>query len=325
MAATSSKPKPPTKAQVDPTSTAATSGTGLSVREQERAREILGQAVARTRTEHLHEAPGTIIDMVRLLLSCLHAWNLDEVLDQQCEETLGLVQPCRPVSFGLLSRGSSMSLVLPGWGLRLRQRYVSQGTGTCSTATSNGDGYATPREEMDSYKRQSTIELPETATPIESSMEKYGQQIVTKPTSLGIKRDDASPSISPLASRKTASSSVVTFDQKYHVRWNLSRSLTTQHLLTMVSITNTLMNQSVGAHSLAASSGARKKVGSSLLDEDSDSDSEESQTQLDNQIRAMWSQVCSNLLGKRYQVKCVHVHVGFQYWYIEKENSYNFI
>ena len=255
--------------------------TSLSIREQERAREILGQVVARTRTEHLHEAPGTIVDMVRLLLSCLHAWNLDESLDQQCEEVLGLVQPCRPVSFGLLSRGSCMSLVLPGWGLRLRQRCISQN----NTATFSEEH---AKEGVD-YKRQSTIELPETATPVESYMEKYRQTSVTKPSSLGLKRDDASPSSSPLASRKTVS--VVTFDQKYHVRWNLSRSLTTQHLLTMVSITNTLMNQSVGAHALAASSGARKKVGSSLLDEDSDSDSEESQTQLDNQIRAMWSQV----------------------------------
>ena len=41
----------------------------------------------------------------------------------------------------------------------------------------------------------------------------------------------------------------------YHVRWQLSRSLTTQHLLTVVSITNTLMNQSSGAHALAMSSG----------------------------------------------------------------------
>lgn len=41
----------------------------------------------------------------------------------------------------------------------------------------------------------------------------------------------------------------------YHVRWQLSRSLTTQHLLTVVSITNTLMNHSVGAHALSSSSG----------------------------------------------------------------------
>ena len=41
----------------------------------------------------------------------------------------------------------------------------------------------------------------------------------------------------------------------YHIRWQLSRSLTTQHLLTVVSITNTLMNHSVGAHALSSSSG----------------------------------------------------------------------
>ena len=30
---------------------------------------------------------------------------------------LGLVRPSKPVSFGLLSRGGSLSLVLPGWGI----------------------------------------------------------------------------------------------------------------------------------------------------------------------------------------------------------------
>ena len=59
----------------------------------------------------------------------------------------------------------------------------------------------------------------------------------------------------------------------------------------MVSITNTLMNQSIGAHALATSSGVRKRVGSSVADEESDSDNEDMMTQLDNQIRAVWSQV----------------------------------
>ena len=250
--------------------------SGLSVREQERARERLGQVVAKPKTEHLQEAPGTIIDMVRLLLSCLHAWNLDDSLDQLCEEVLGLVQPCRPVSFGLLSRGGCMSLVLPGWGLRLRQRYVSH--------NSTSDEHT--KEEVD--KRLSIIELPETATPIESYMEKHQPSL--KAGLVGVKSEEASLSESPVGLKKQLS--VVTFDQKYHVRWNLSRSLTTQHLLTMVSITNTLMNQSIGAHALATSSGLRKKAGSSQLDEDSDSENEEMQTQLDNQIRAVWSQVC---------------------------------
>ena len=173
-----------------------------------------------------------------------------------------------------------MSLVLPGWGLRLRQRNVSH----------NSASEDPSKEELD--KRVSLIELPETATPTESHMEKYKSSL-KPPTSLGLKSEESSPTESPLASRKAASSSaVVTFDQKYHVRWNLSRSLTTQHLLTMVSITNTLMNQSIGAHALATSSGVRKKAGSSLMDEESDSDNEETQTLLDNRIRAVWSQVC---------------------------------
>lgn len=46
----------------------------------------------------------------------------------------------------------------------------------------------------------------------------------------------------------------------YHIRWQLSRSLTTQHLLTVVSITNTLMNHSVGAHALSSSSGEMSTV-----------------------------------------------------------------
>ena len=55
-------------------------------------------------------------------------------------------------------------------------------------------------------------------------------------------------------------------------------------------MTNTLMNQSVGAHVLATSSGVRKHKASES--EDSDwSDSEESQTLRDNHIRAVWSQV----------------------------------
>ena len=54
------------------------------------------------------------MNIVRLLLSCLHAWSLDDELDELCEEVLGLVRPSRPVSFGLLSKGQCLSLVLPG-------------------------------------------------------------------------------------------------------------------------------------------------------------------------------------------------------------------
>ena len=236
-------------------------------REHERAREALGKVVAsKTKTDKLQEeAPITIVNIVRVLLSCLHAWNLDDSLDKQCEEILGLVRPCRPVSFGLLSKGGGLSLVLPGWGLRSRRRLVSH----------------------------ASFELE----PIQESTEihtKPDLDSVTEVTPSSREGDQNTPSTKPHRKQDIQSLTETTFDQKYHVRWQLSRSLTTQHLLTMVSITNTLMNQSVGAHELARSLGVQKRVSESSFEDDSDnSDSEESQTTKDNIIRAVWSQVAA--------------------------------
>lgn len=36
-------------------------------------------------------------------------------MDEVCVERLGLLKPVRPVSFGLLTRGNRLSLMLPGW------------------------------------------------------------------------------------------------------------------------------------------------------------------------------------------------------------------
>ena len=48
-------------------------------------------------------------------MSCLHAWGLDKDLDKMVTDKLGMVRPGRPMSFGMLSRGGHMSLMLPGW------------------------------------------------------------------------------------------------------------------------------------------------------------------------------------------------------------------
>lgn len=229
-------------------------------REQERAREALGKVVAsKEKTEKLQEeAPIAIVDIVRFLLSCLHAWNLDDHLDGQCEESLGIVRPYRPVSFGLLSKGGGLSLVLPGWGLRSKRRIVA----LAGSDSEPSEERAHTQKRLD---HQVSVEAP-------------------------------LPDSGSAAQKPTSSLTLVetTFDQKYHVRWQLSRSLTTQHLLTMVSITNTLMNQSIGAHELARSSGLRRGVSESSFEEDSDdSGGDESQTTRDNLIRAIWSQVAA--------------------------------
>lgn len=55
------------------------------------------------------------MDTAKLFMSCLHAWGLNATLDDVCLERLGMLKPHCPVSFGLLSRGGHMSLMLPGF------------------------------------------------------------------------------------------------------------------------------------------------------------------------------------------------------------------
>lgn len=228
-------------------------------RQAERTREILSKGVAsQDKTENLQEeSPRNIIHIIRLMLSCLHAWKLDDELDQSCEQVLGLVRPSKPVSFGLLSKGGCMSLVLPGWGLRTRLH-----------RTDTSQQLPTVLENKESSDMELSLDRPT------MGVADGGYKLSSSPSGPGV---------------------TYTFDQKYHLRWQLSRALTTQHLLTMVSVTNTLMNQTIGAHQLASSSAMRQRLTSH--DDDSDSDGEDN-TVWDNQIKAVWSRVC-NAVARR--------------------------
>ncbi|KAJ7420096.1 WD repeat-containing protein 7 isoform X1 [Pitangus sulphuratus] len=55
------------------------------------------------------------MDTAKLFMSCLHAWGLNSVLDELCLDRLGMLKPHCSVSFGLVSRGGHMSLMLPGY------------------------------------------------------------------------------------------------------------------------------------------------------------------------------------------------------------------
>ncbi|XP_078041518.1 WD repeat-containing protein Rbcn-3B isoform X10 [Augochlora pura] len=59
--------------------------------------------------------PNATMEVAQLILSLLHSWGLDPDLDRVCEGKLGLLRPMVPVSFGVLSKGGYMSLLLPTW------------------------------------------------------------------------------------------------------------------------------------------------------------------------------------------------------------------
>ena len=51
-------------------------------------------------------------------MSLLHAWGLDKDLDKVAISKLGLLKPKAPVSYGLMSKGGIMSLMLPTWKMK---------------------------------------------------------------------------------------------------------------------------------------------------------------------------------------------------------------
>ncbi|XP_060822866.1 WD repeat-containing protein 7 isoform X14 [Bombus pascuorum] len=63
--------------------------------------------------------PNATMEVAQLILSLLHAWGIDPDLDRVCEGKLGLLRPMVPVSFGVLSKGGYMSLLLPTWQMQL--------------------------------------------------------------------------------------------------------------------------------------------------------------------------------------------------------------
>ncbi|XP_065833332.1 WD repeat-containing protein 7-like isoform X2 [Oscarella lobularis] len=50
-------------------------------------------------------------NVAKLVVSCLHAWKVDESMDDTCCTVLGLARPKRRLSFGLLSRGNASFLM----------------------------------------------------------------------------------------------------------------------------------------------------------------------------------------------------------------------
>uniref|UniRef100_G3VID4 WD repeat-containing protein 7 n=1 Tax=Sarcophilus harrisii TaxID=9305 RepID=G3VID4_SARHA len=83
------------------------------------------------------------MDTAKLFMSCLHAWGLNEVLDEVCLDRLGMLKPHCTVSFGLLSRGGHMSLMLPGHNQPICKPSCGKPEGERKLSTTDGVGKGT--------------------------------------------------------------------------------------------------------------------------------------------------------------------------------------
>lgn len=168
------------------------------------------------------------MEVAQLLLSLLHSWGLDPHLDKVCESQLGLLRPMVPVSFGILSKGGYMSLLLPTW----QNNYVL------------AEGVVAPSS---SKKRDIPAEL-------------LRQEQLT-----------------------------AVFTSRLH--WELSTTLTSNHILALVAMSNTLL--SMNSASFLPDSERAKKLMRLATRSDSTMASEEEREELIShhisQIKQGWS------------------------------------
>ncbi|XP_067003219.2 WD repeat-containing protein 7 isoform X2 [Anabrus simplex] len=81
-------------------------------------KESANDASRRAKQQAMGLETNITMEIAQLLLSLLHAWGMDPDLDRVCEGKLGLLRPMVPVSFGVISKGGYMSLLLPTWQVR---------------------------------------------------------------------------------------------------------------------------------------------------------------------------------------------------------------
>ena len=151
----------------------------------EEANKKDGDNTVNGRPSSLHLEINLTLEIGQLLLSLLHAWGLDKELDRVAQTKLGLLRPKVPVSYGILSRGGVMSLMLPTWYPRNKPANESQPIGSeLRTSQFNNISQGLSSRETDT----------------------------TYFTALG--------------------------------HWELSHTITTNHLLSVIAITNTLVSVS---------------------------------------------------------------------------------
>lgn len=71
-----------------------------------------GEGRSRGSRAGLLETVNITMEVAQLLLSLIHAWGLDPDLDKVCEGKLGLLRPMLPVSFGIMSKGGKLFVLV---------------------------------------------------------------------------------------------------------------------------------------------------------------------------------------------------------------------
>lgn len=166
------------------------------------------------------------MEIAQLLLSLLHAWGMEPELDRVCETKLGLLRPMVPVSFGVISKGGYMSLLLPTW-----KPKIPDGTADPVAAVVSASPTPPPRPPPPSQASLSGHQHQPPPGPAPSQA-----QMVAPPPG------PARKSIESELPREMVQLERLTRLFTARTHWELSTTLTTNHLLATISLAYTLMS-----------------------------------------------------------------------------------
>ena len=104
------------------------------------------------RPASLHLEINLTLEIGQVLLSLLHAWGLDKDLDKVAISKLGLLKPKAPVSYGLMSKGGIMSLMLPTWKMKKNENVdFFTGMYVCFKNRAKSSGFAWNQTKTSDY------------------------------------------------------------------------------------------------------------------------------------------------------------------------------
>ena len=145
----------------------------------------------------------SIIKLTHILLSSLHLWSLDQTLDNLFSEKLKLQKPKYPVAFGRISRGSHIFVMFPP-------------------------------------KRLSNFNFPVVNSNILSTQKSINLMSFGESED-NLKKFTTSNSTHSLMSQGVESESLET-PSPTNKSWLSAKVMTTEHLLTILSVSNSFMN-----------------------------------------------------------------------------------
>ncbi|ESO96910.1 hypothetical protein LOTGIDRAFT_159662 [Lottia gigantea] len=285
-----------------------------------------------TKPESLPFQENMTMQIAQIFMSCLHAWGLDPDLDKLCLNKLGLLKPQCPISFGLLSRQGHMSLMLPGWHKRVCQNELADLKGTCAGRPKLSEAKSVSFAEPDPVPSSSTPAKPTLLAQRTGSIPFDDEELYSSDENQNAGGKDE------VFDKGVSDKNATALQQETEIfstkaRWQISSAVTTQHLLSVISVANTMMSMSCASFLMKIKRISKRKQRGSIAGTSlSSGEDEDQQVMQQAQIKQGWSLLAAlhcvllpelvganhyeppqlEMLARRWQDRCLEIREAGQ-------------